>query len=107
MTKQPKRVVVRNPRRQVLDELRKVKDWAQHMVSLWSDTPSKRWYDAGDGRGVTYQTELRTEIPASEYRENDPKHWDDLAEYMAAIQYKARAIQEFAEQQAFRLRDKV
>jgi hypothetical protein len=95
----------KNPRILVRAELDKLKTWIEIQRSVLRP-PSKTWYDADDGKGMTYHLPPRTEVPAEEYPENQPEMWDNLAKYMQAIQRKAREIEEYAEKKAFELRDK-
>jgi hypothetical protein len=96
----------KNRRVLVRAELDKLKDWIEIQRSVLRP-PNPHYYDSGDGRGKVYHPQKRVEIPAGEYPENRPEVWDNLAEYMQAVQYKARQVQEYAEKRAFELRDKV
>ena len=77
----------------VLTELRRVKSHLTIMVNAWSDVPSTVWYDAGDGRGLNWQPpetrRKRSDIPASEYPENDSAQLDRLINYLLWTRIRA------------------
>ena len=99
------RTRTRSPRRLTLDALRLLKRNIETMVRTWDHVPSKVWYDDGDGRGMQYHKpdERRTEIPASEYRENQVEQWERTAKFMIAIMEQAHSIHAFAESQIIKL----
>lgn len=91
----------KNPRREILSEISKIKQWAQRMVSVWSTVPSVRHFaDERGGPSRWHATpRKRSDIPSSEYVENDPRRWADLVLYMNATQRKAIEIERFAREQ--------
>ena len=78
----------------VLDVLRNINRNNRTMTKRWDHAPSLRYYDAGDGKGYTWQCDGRTraEVPASEYVENQPEQLRRLIDFMVQTREDSQLI---------------
>jgi hypothetical protein len=66
------------------------------LTSIWTDTPSVSWYDAGDGKGKRFHgaERSRDDIALSEYPENRADEWLRTA---VRLRHAADALNRMAE----------
>lgn len=97
----PRKARERNPRRVVLEMLKEAKAIASFMVDRWSYVPSTSYFKDPGADSITRHSppRERADIPASEYRENDPKYWAELHAQMLQLEEEARKIRAFAYEQ--------
>lgn len=88
----------RNPRRVALEVLRVMAGNVGAMKARWSWVPSTSYRTDEAGKYIR-SDRARKDIPASEYRENDPEEWVHLATYMDVVAKQASDVAAFARQQ--------
>jgi uncharacterized protein with von Willebrand factor type A (vWA) domain len=88
----------RNPRRLALEVIDAIRSNAQTMKARWSWVPSTTWRQDENGRFI-HETRARKDIPASEYRENNPEEWAQLALFMDTIAEQATNVAAYARKQ--------
>jgi hypothetical protein len=88
----------RNPRRVALEVIAMIQHNAGTMKSRWSWVPSTRWRQDANGRFI-HEPRARKDIPASEYRENNPQEWAQLARFMETIARQATNVATYAREQ--------
>ncbi len=96
----------RNPRVMAMDVIKVMAGNVAAMKARWSWVPSTRYRWEGDFV-VVHDPRERKDIPASEYRENDPKEWEHLAAYMDVIADQAAQLAAFARLQEQAARDRL
>ncbi len=86
-----------NFRRTIVPMLQQIGGWRQTMTNAWQP-PSARWFADPDGHERWHATpRKRSEIPASEFPENDPEALRRLIRFCRAIASRAEQITELAE----------
>jgi hypothetical protein len=86
-----------NFRRLIVPMLQQIGDWRQTMTHGWKP-PSARWFADPDGHERWHATpRKRSDIPASEFPENDPEALRRLIKFCRAIANRADQITELAE----------
>lgn len=86
-----------NFRRRITPMLQQIGAWRQTMTHAWQP-PSTRWFTDPDGHERWHPTpRKRSDIPASEFPENDPEALRRLITYCRAIASSADQITELAE----------
>ena len=85
----------RNPRVLAMEVIKMMSSNVAAMKARWSFVPSTRFHMTEDGKFI-HVTRERKDIPALEYRENDPEEWVRLAQFMDVVAGQAEAVARFA-----------
>lgn len=88
----------RNPRVVAMEVIKVMSGNVAAMKARWSWVPSTS-YGLDEAGKYVRRDRARKDIPAAEYRENDPAEWALLASFMDVVAKQAQDVAGFARQQ--------